>query len=447
MIIDGDYLRHERSLRRKLDLTLMPMVWVLYLFNYLDRNNIAQAKLDSFERDLGLKGNEFNIAVSILNVGYMLMQLPSNMILTRVRPSLFIPTWVCLWSCVSASVAGVHNFKGLVAVRFVLGITEAPFFPGAYYILSCWYTKKELALRIAILYSGLVLATAFSGLLAAGIFAGLSSVHGLAGWRWLFIIEGAASFAFGLIAFFILPDFPQSKTGSTKWLLTNDERKVAIDRIARDQVSNQDSNRSVWYGLKLAVIDWRVWVFAFILCANHTAYGFNNFYPTIVKGFGLGTRTITLLCTAPPYLIGARGDRSLHISIPMGVAAVGFIINVSVLNNGARYFASFLYISGCFAANSIVYSWASSSVSQTPEKRAIAGAIINLMSQLGNIWSPYFFSPGDEPRYVMAMLLMIGFSVASIVGCMVMRFTLARDNRKLLASFEGTGVRPNLYTL
>lgn len=120
----------------------------------------------------------------------MLMQLPSNMVLTRVRPSLFIPLWVCLWSCVSASIAGVRNFEGLIAVRFILGITEAPFFPGAYYILSCWYTKKELALRIAILYSGLVLATAFSGLLAAGIFAGLSGVHGIAGWRWLFILEG-----------------------------------------------------------------------------------------------------------------------------------------------------------------------------------------------------------------------------------------------------------------
>ena len=131
----------------------------------------------------------------------------------------------------------------------------------------------------------------------------------------------------------------------------------------------------------------------------------------------------------------------------MGVAAIGFIINVAVLNNGARYFASFLYISGCFAANSIVYSWASSSVSQTPEKRAIAGAIINLMSQLGNIWSPYFFRPGDEPRYILAMLLMIGFSVASIVGCMIMRITLMRDNKKLLREFEGASVRPNLYTL
>ncbi|KAH8894628.1 MFS general substrate transporter [Thozetella sp. PMI_491] len=452
-------LARERKLVRKLDATLMPMVWLLYLVNYLDRNNIAQAKLDTFEKDLGLIGDNFNIAVSILNVGYMLMQLPSNMILTRVRPSLWISVWVCTWSCISASTAATHNFSGLIAVRFMLGIAEAPFFPGVYYLLSCWYTKKELALRIAVLYSGLVLATAFSGLLAAGIFSGLSGVHGLAGWRWLFLIEGGASFAFGLAGLFILPDFPASNTGAATWLLSEEERQLAIDRIACDQVSNQESNNSVWYGLKLAALDFRVWVFAFILCANHTAYGFNNFFPTIVNGFNLGSRTVTLLCTAPPYLVGAIisflvayssdkvGERGYHISIPMGVAAIGFIINVSVSNVPAQYFSSFLYISGCFSANSIVYSWAATSVSQTPEKRACAGAIINLMGQLGNIWSPYFFSSQDAPRYIKAMILMIGFSIASMLGCFLMKWVLTRDNKRLLKEFEGSGRTPNLLTL
>lgn len=203
---------------------------------------------------------------------YMLMQLPSNMVLTRTRPSLWIPFWVCAWSCISASTAGTSSFGGLVAVRFVLGISEAPFFPGIYYLLSCWYTKRELALRIAVLYSGLVLATAFSGLLAAGIFAGLSGVHGISGWRWLFIIEGAASFALGISAIFILPDFPTSKTGAALWLLSEEERDFAVVRIARDQVSNQESNRSLWHGLKAACVDYRVWVFvSSAFHCSHTA--------------------------------------------------------------------------------------------------------------------------------------------------------------------------------
>lgn len=101
------------------------------------------------------------------------MQLPSNMILTRVRPSFYLPFFVCLWSIVSASTAAADNYSHLIAIRFVLGIVEAPFFPGVFFLLSCWYTRRELALRTAVLYSGLILATAFSGLIAAGVFAQL----------------------------------------------------------------------------------------------------------------------------------------------------------------------------------------------------------------------------------------------------------------------------------
>src|ERR1700712_1675406 len=98
------------------------------------------------------------------------------MLLTRVRPSIYLASWTALWSCISAATAATHTFGQLIAVRFLLGIVEAPFFPGAMYLLSCYYTRKELAVRTALLYSGLILATAFSGLLAAGIFSGLDQV-------------------------------------------------------------------------------------------------------------------------------------------------------------------------------------------------------------------------------------------------------------------------------
>ncbi|KAH8592211.1 major facilitator superfamily domain-containing protein [Bisporella sp. PMI_857] len=459
-LVDAEFFqRNSKSLVRKLDMTLMPIVWILYMFNYLDRNNISQAKLNRFEKDLGLVGSQFNTAVSILNVGYMIMQLPSNMILTRVRPSLYMPFWVCTWSCVSAATAAAQNYTHLIVIRFLLGIAEAPFFPGVFYLLSCWYTRKELALRTAILYSGLILATAFSGLIAAGIFARLDGAHGLSGWRWLFLIEGAASFFFGAVAVFILPNFPESTSGSVKWLLTPEERMVAIERIRRDRVSVEDNNRSVWYGLRLAVVDYRTWIFVIMLIANHTAYGFNYFYPSIVKGFNLGSTTVTLVLTSPPYLLAACscfafgyssdrfGERGFHISVPMSVAAIGFIISASTLNIPVRYFASFLYICGCFSANAMVFSWASATLSQTPEKRAAATAIINLLSQLGNIWSPYFFRPQDATRYLLAMLLMMAFAVLSVACCVVLKWSLRRANKKLLEEHEGSEERPTLFML
>lgn len=252
-----------------------------------------------------------------------------------------------------------------------------------------------------------------------------------------------------------------------------------MERIERDRVSDKESDHSIMYGLKLAAKDYRVWVFvshrcnpwgnfwnqanssrqSIMLSANHSAYGFNNFYPSIVRGFNLGSNTITLVCTAPPYLVGALitfamaynsdrlNERGWHIIISMSVAIAGFIISVATLNVPARYFASFLYIAGCFTGNSLVFAWGASTTSQTPEKRACATAIINVLGQAGNIWSPYFFAAGEEPRYVKAMLLMIAFSVLSIACCGVMKVVLVRANKRIKMTFEGTGRTPQLYTL
>lgn len=179
----------------------------------------------------------------------------------------------------------------------------------------------------------------------------------------------------------------------------------------------------------------------------------------ILKGFNIGDNTITLVLTAPPYLVGAVisflvayssdrfGERGFHISVPMLIAAIGFAISAATLNVPARYFASFLYASGAFAANSMVYSWGASVLNQTPEKRACAAAIINLSAQFGNIWSPYFFPSTDGPRYVMAMLLMLGFSILSIVCALCMKMILARANKTLLAEAERSGQQVTLYSL
>ncbi|KAL3301183.1 MFS general substrate transporter, partial [Colletotrichum asianum] len=510
---DTGRLRASKSLVRKLDMTLMPIIWIMYLFNYLDRTAIAQATLNTIMEDLSLTGEEFSTTVSLLNVGYMIMQIPSNMLLTRVRPSLYLPLWACVWSAVSAAKAGVQNFNQLLAVRCILGIAEVPFFPGVYYLLSCWYTKRELGLRMAILYSGLVIATAFSGLIAAGVFSGLDQVRGLAGWRlgivhflptdittlkWLYIIVGAVNL-FALVAFVLLPDFPESSTGSQKWLFTDSERQVAVARIRSDRVA-QESNRSVWWGLRRAVTDYHTWVFVcvpfrqlqvmiclrlydaafllyskpvrlqimvnyrltldrqiFMLISNHAAYGFNYFYPSIVKGFGLGSNITTLLCTSPPFLIGAflsivvsrssdkRNKRSLHIAVPMLVSIVGFIISAVTVNGPARYTASFLYVTGCFAANGLIYSWAAGVLNQTPEKKAVATSMINVLAQVGNIASPYFFREEDEPRYLLAMILLMVFAALSAAACIFLKWDLRRANRKLAATAV-VGTNPKLFT-
>ena len=128
--------------------------------------------------------------MSILFVGYILGQIPSNMLITRLKPSWYMAGSMSLWAVVSCCTALSKNFTGLLLTRFFLGVVEAPYYPGALYILGIFYTRKEIATRISILYTGNILATAFAGLIAAGIFAGLGDVAGLHGWQWLFILQG-----------------------------------------------------------------------------------------------------------------------------------------------------------------------------------------------------------------------------------------------------------------
>lgn len=193
-----------------------------------------------------------------------------------------------------------------------------------------------------------------------------------------------------------------------------------------------------------------------MLC-NHVAYGFNYFYPTIVKGFGFGSDTVTQLLTAPPFLVGAilsfviswssdrRTERSLHVAIPMGIAIVGFVISVATLNGPARYVASFLYVTGCFAANGLLYSWAASVLNQTPEKKAVATSMINVLAQLGNIMSPYFFRSQDQPRYLLALILLIVFAGMSGLLCLFLKWDLRRANRKIREESEANGTVPRWF--
>jgi hypothetical protein len=131
-----------------MDIRILPILFILLILNYLDRNALALARVQGIEADLGMAGRNFNTAISVLFVGYIIGQVPSNLALTRARPSLYIPGFAVLWGAVSATTAAANSFGHLVAIRFFLGVCEAPFFPGILFFLSSWYTKQELAVSV-----------------------------------------------------------------------------------------------------------------------------------------------------------------------------------------------------------------------------------------------------------------------------------------------------------
>ncbi|KKY20863.1 putative vitamin h transporter [Phaeomoniella chlamydospora] len=436
----------EIALVRKLDFRLMPTLWAMYFLNYLDRNAITQAKLDDLEKDLNLKGNQYNTCISILFVGYvyrpgylyLVMQIPSNMLISsqKVRPSIYMCACMMAWAVTSACTALAKNYTSLVLVRFFLGVTEAPYYPGAIALLSLFYTRKEIAVRLSILYSGNIIATSFSGLIAAAVFATLDGAHGLKGWQWLFIIEGVVTFGVAIIGMVLLPDFPL-----TTWWLTHEERQLAHERIQRDTVG-VETGKGARAGLAQAVRDPRLYLLCFMQNMHLSACSFNNFFPTVIEALGFN-RTITLVLTCPPYLVsggfsilvavtsGRFNERTWHITACMGMALVGFIMSCATLNIGARYFSCFLFASGAYAVNSFILGWVSATLGQTPEKKTVSLSIVNVIANASYVYTAYLYGENDGPRYLTAMSSNAAFAFMTIASAWALRIWLQWTNKKL----------------
>lgn len=269
--------------------------------NYLDRNNIAAAKLKGLTEDLGIKDNEqkYQTCLSILYVGYILMQVPSNMIINKIsRPSIYISVVMLLWGMISTLSGVTTNFSGMVAIRFFLGFVEAAFLPGALMILSKWYTRRELTKRNAILFCGNLISNAFSALVGAGVLSNMQGTLGHAAWRWLFWIEGAATMLIAISAGFILPDLPHNTRGFTK-----EELEIAQLRMTEDVgVADVDSeDMGTFDGLWMALKDVKVYIMMVVFALYVVGLSFNAYFPTLTKTLGFGY-VPTLLMSAPPWV-------------------------------------------------------------------------------------------------------------------------------------------------
>ncbi|KAJ6783314.1 hypothetical protein PWT90_02549 [Aphanocladium album] len=387
------YAAMEKKLLRKIDYRLMPVLICMIVLNYLDRNALPNARVQGIEKHLEMTGDQFNICISTLFAGYLALQIPSNLILTRVRPSIYLPLCMALWGAVSASTAAVTNFTGLVICRFFLGFLEAPFFPGALLLLSSWYTPREMATRTAVMYTGSLLSSAFGGLVGAGIQYGLDGARGLHAWQWLFIIEGTATIVVSLGSIFVLPDFPST----TKWL-SPEERALAMHRLHAHNGSMDEERGPLLEGLKMAALDYKVWLLTLIVILKTTAGAVTQFIPTLVNTFHF-SRVQTLLMSAPPFVFAAivalavsissdkLGERCLHLVIPLTFALVGFIIAAATESLAPRYFSLFLALGGVYGCYDITYAWMSSTIPRPIEKRSSAFAIANMVGNIAQMQS------------------------------------------------------------
>jgi len=430
-------LEVEKTLKRKLDVRCAYFI-VIYIMNYLDRNNIASARLGRLQEHLNINDTQYATCLSILYVGYILTQVPSNIIINRIaRPSIYISLVMLLWGMISTLSGNTRSFAGMVAIRFFIGFVEAAFLPGALLILSKWYTRRELTLRNAILFCGNLISNAFSSLVGAAVLGNMEGVLGHDAWRWLYWIEGAATMAIAIGAIFILPDLPHNTRG-----FTEEERAVAVLRMTEDvgEADADSEEQGVFDGLIMAVKDAKIYVLMLTFTAYVVGLSFNAFFPSLTTTLGFA-RIPTLLMSAPPWVFACivsllnawhadrHQERFWHIVGPIIGGLVGFIISMSTSNTAARYVALFLQ-AAAYAGFIVFYSWISSSFPRPPAKRAVAIAMVNAFSQLGNIAGSYVWNMkanGYRNSYGVVTAM---FGV-TILGCIVFRMILVRLNKRL----------------
>ncbi|KAE8416739.1 major facilitator superfamily domain-containing protein [Aspergillus pseudocaelatus] len=423
-----------RQLLRKVDFHLLPCLILMYLLNFLDRNNLSQARLGTLEKDLKMEGTDYNLATSILFVGYLLMQLPSNLLLTRVRPSLLLGITMAIWGVISACQAATQSFTGLVLSRFFLGFVEAPFFPGA--IMSSWYTRQELSHRIAWFYAGSSLANAFGGLIGAGVLGNLDGAHNISGWRWLFIIEGCITVGISLISILLLPNYP----ATTSWLNETEKLyaqwRLIHDAGEADEAKSTNLREALW----LVFSDKRIYLFILLQHSSLLSQNFQYFFPTIVQTLGYGNIE-TLLITAPVWIAtflvsllvtwssGRTNDRSLHIISLMLVSVVGCVICTATTNIGARFFG--IMPMGAVSAYQIIIAWVANSFPRPLVKRSAAIATANMIGNTASIYGSYMWPSSSGPRYIAGGSATAGIALLVAILAFVIRMVHSRMNKRL----------------
>ncbi|ROV94741.1 hypothetical protein VMCG_08891 [Cytospora schulzeri] len=292
--------------------------------------------------------------------------------------------------------------------------------------------------RIAWFYSGSALANMFGGLLGAAILGNMDGHMGLSGWRWLFIIEGTITIGLAILSGFVLPNYP----ATTPWL-TDEEKHFAAWRLLVD-INEEDKlhDQSIMEGLKLALGDYRLYLFIFIQHTSLLTQSFQYFLPAIIGTLGYGSID-TLWLTAPVWFAtfmfsivvtwtsSRTKDRSIHIICLMLVAAVGNAIATATTNIGARFFAMFLMPMGAVSAYQIIVSWVANSFPRPLVKRSVAIAIGNMIGNASTIYGSYMYPMSTSPRYIPGGTANAVVCLLVALLALVLRFVHIRENRKL----------------
>ncbi|KAF2102142.1 MFS general substrate transporter [Rhizodiscina lignyota] len=446
-----DYTPAEvRRILWKLDLRLLPMLAFFYLLAFLDRGNIGNAKVAGMQTSLGLTGSQYNVALTVFFIPYSLLEVPCNVVAKILKPHIWLSIMMFFWGICMTLMGVVHGYGGLIAARWFLGVCEAGFFPAAAFLLTLFYCRYEVLRRLAVFYSCASLSGAFSGLLAFGL-EKMDGVGGLAGWRWIFIIEGFLPIITSVFAFFIVPDSPETCKG-----LTQEERNFVVHRLQMEtgsgmgQVTNNDK---MTFGMVLAALkEWRTWaaVVMFWGCAT-AVYAFTFTIPVVILELGY-TAANAQLMTIPVYVVAMLfvifwAYVSDHFKVRSTFIVIGFMFAVCGLiallciphpkMPGVTYFFLFPTAMGIYCPQQLIVSWTANN-SAPSSKRAIAMALLLSIGNLSGVLGSNIFIQNEAPRYWAGYGTCLGLVVAAQIMALVLRRSYAKINaeRDLMSEEE-----------
>ncbi|KAF8461685.1 major facilitator superfamily domain-containing protein [Kalaharituber pfeilii] len=441
--------KRTQRLLRKLDWNLVPFLALLYLLSFLDRTNIGNARLAGLEKDLGMSGLDYNVALAVFFPFYVAAEVPSNMMMKRTRPSLWLTIIMLAWGLVMTLMGLVTNFPGLLVARMALGFAEGGLFPGVTFYITMWYRRHECGLRMALFFSAATLAGAFGGLLARGI-SEMDGVGGKPGWAWIFILEGIATLIVAFAAFWIINDYPE-----TAKFLTDEEKKEVQRRLKADRTSLADEFNVKYFFH--AIKDWKIYIHMLITIGIYTPlYSISLFLPTIVKAMGHTNNTAQLM-TVPPYVAaclatiagGWLADRSKQRGVYMilfcGVAIVGFIMLLSSGNPAVQYVGTFFAASGIYPNVPMGVAWNGNNIGGST-KRGVGIAMHVGFGNLGGAIAAFTYRVREQPRYPSGHGTLLATTSMSLCLCLFMTIYLRRENARRDALLREKGMTLEDYT-
>lgn len=326
------YDQMEKRVLRKVTMRIVPFVIAMYFINYLDRTNIGVAGPGGMNEDLGLTASQFGFAAGIFFFGYLLLEVPSNLALHRFGARIWMARILITWGIIASAMSLVQGPWSLYILRFLLGAAEAGFFPGIILYLTYWFPTSVRARTTALFLMAIPLSTVFGTPLSTWLVSLGDAAVGMAGWRFMYLIEGIPAVALGIACLFYLTDRPHQ----AKWL--SDEERTWLSARMDAEAATTEKKHSQPLGKTL--LNPRVWALGLVYFGTtYGLYALSFFLPTIIAGFSetFGTEFSLIqvgFITAIPFAFGAlamffwsrhgdvTGERVWHVALPLFVGGV-----------------------------------------------------------------------------------------------------------------------------